>query len=163
MAKPLVGIIMGSKSDLSIMQKAADILTDFGIAHEITIASAHRTPEKTEKYCKSARDRGLKVTIAGAGGAAHLAGVAKAFTTLPVIAVPINASISIMGGLDSLLSMVQMPPGVPVATVGVDNAKNAGILAAEILGTFDDGIAKKLTDHKESMKKKIEKNNSELS
>ena len=155
MAQPLVGIIMGSKSDLPIMQKAQDILNTFGIASEMTIASAHRTPKRTEDYCRSARERGLKVLIAGAGGAAHLAGVAKAFTTLPVIAVPINSSNSILG-LDSLLAMVQMPSGVPVATVAIDGAKNAGILAAEILATSDDALAQKLEKFKDDMRAKVE-------
>lgn len=146
-----VGIIMGSKSDLPIMQKAADALSGFGIESEINALSAHRTPEAVHDYVTSARDRGIKVIIAGAGGAAHLPGVVAGGTTLPVIGVPIKATISI-DGWDSLLSIVQMPPGVPVATVGLDAARNAGVLAAQMIGIADEGISEKLTAFKAKMK-----------
>ena len=146
-----VGIIMGSKSDLPIMQKAADTLKTFGIETEINALSAHRTPEAVHEYVTTAIDRGLKVIIAGAGGAAHLPGVVAGGTTLPVIGVPIKAGISI-DGWDSLLSIVQMPPGVPVATVGLDAARNAGVLAAQIIGTGDAQIAEKLVEYKAKMK-----------
>ena len=130
---PLVGIIMGSQSDLPVMQKAADELTARGISNEITVASAHRDPEVVAEYSSTARNRGLKVIIAGAGLAAALPGVVAAHTDLPVIGVPLTSSMTVGGGLDALLSIVQMPPGVPVATVGVDNPKNAAALAARIL------------------------------
>jgi len=130
---PLVGIIMGSQSDLPVMEKAANELTERGISNEITVASAHRNPDVVAEYAKTARGRGLKVIIAGAGLAAALPGVVAAHTDLPVIGVPLTSSMSVAGGLDALLSIVQMPPGVPVATVGVDNARNAAALAARIL------------------------------
>jgi len=155
MGKPLVGIIMGSKSDLNIMGAAADVLEEFGIAYEINVLSAHRTPELTVDYAKNAQHNGLKVIIAAAGGAAHLGGVVAALTTLPVIGVPIRSSNS-MDGLDSLLSMVQMPDGVPVATVAVNGARNAGILAAQIIGLSDPAVSAKLKDFKLSLKKKVE-------
>lgn len=142
MSNPIVGIIMGSKSDFPTMQPAADILSEFGIAFEMKVVSAHRTPEAMVDYAKSARDRGLKVIIAGAGGAAHLPGMVASLTTLPVIGVPVGTTH--FGGEDSLLSIVQMPGGVPVATVGVGNGKNAGLLAARILGSSDSEIAAKL-------------------
>lgn len=142
MSNPIVGIIMGSKSDLPTMQPAADILSEFGIAFEMKVVSAHRTPEAMVDYAKSARDRGLKVIIAGAGGAAHLPGMVASLTTLPVIGVPVGTTH--FGGEDSLLSIVQMPGGVPVATVGVGNGKNAGLLAARILGSSDSETAAKL-------------------
>lgn len=142
MSNPIVGIIMGSKSDLPTMQPAADILSEFGIAFEMKVVSAHRTPEAMVDYAKSARDRGLKVIIAGAGGAAHLPGMVASLTTLPVIGVPVGTTH--FGGEDSLLSIVQMPGGVPVATVGVGNGKNAGLLAARILGSSDAGISERL-------------------
>jgi 5-(carboxyamino)imidazole ribonucleotide mutase len=132
MSRPLVGIIMGSDSDLPVMQSAADILQEFGVAFEMTIVSAHRTPERMFEYARNAEARGLEVIIAGAGGAAHLAGMTAALTPLPVIGVPVKTSS--LEGMDSLLSVVQMPGGVPVATVAINNAKNAGILAAQILG-----------------------------
>lgn len=135
--KPLVGIIMGSDSDLPIMQKSADIMEQFSIPYEITVVSAHRTPDRMMEYGKSAEDKGLKVVIAGAGGAAHLPGMIASITPLPVIGVPILSSNS-LDGIDSLLSIIQMPGGVPVATVGVDNAKNAGLLALRILALEDD-------------------------
>ncbi len=150
-----VGIIMGSDSDLEVMKEAANILDEFNIAYEITVVSAHRTPERMFTYAKDARDRGIKVIIAGAGGAAHLPGMVASITTLPVIGVPVK--LKTMDGLDSLLSIVQMPGGVPVATVAINNAKNAGILAAQIIGTFNDDIAKQLQDYKDKMKTEVEK------
>ena len=146
--KPLVGILMGSDSDLGVMQEAAKILKEFGVGYEITVCSAHRTPNRAHQYATTAHDRGLKVIIAGAGGAAHLAGVIAASTVLPVIGVPINSKLK---GLDSLLSTLQMPSGVPVATVAIDGAKNAGILAMEILAVSDDGLTKKLVEYKKKM------------
>ena len=154
MKKPLVGIIMGSQSDLNLMNGAANILDEFGIPYEVTVISAHRAPKLTFDYASKAVARGLKVIIAGAGGAAHLPGVIAAVTTLPVIGVPVQSSNSI-GGLDSLLSIVQMPEGVPVATVAVNGAKNAGILAAQIIATFDKKVAAKMKAHKEHLKKKV--------
>jgi 5-(carboxyamino)imidazole ribonucleotide mutase len=130
---PRVGIIMGSKSDMELMQKAGAVLDEYGISHEIRVMSAHRDPEMVADYCRTARMRGLKVIIAGAGLSAALPGVAAAHTELPVIGVPLTSSKSVAGGLDALLSIAQMPPGVPVACVGVDNAKNAAVLAARIL------------------------------
>jgi len=157
---PIVGIIMGSDSDLSVMQAASDILKEFGIAHEVTVVSAHRTPMRMVEYAKKAKTRGLKVVIAGAGGAAHLPGMVASITSLPVIGVPIKSSNSI-DGWDSVLSILQMPNGVPVATVALNAAKNAGILAAEIIGTFDAGVSKKVTAYKNSLSsdviKKVEK------
>lgn len=149
-----VGIIMGSKSDLPVMQEAADILNEFGIQAEVDIVSAHRTPDKMAEYGRSARDRGLKVIIAGAGGAAHLPGMMAAFTSLPVIGVPVKSHNSIEG-IDSLLSIVQMPGGVPVATVAINGAKNAGILAAQIIGSFEAGVAQKIDTYKQSMEAKV--------
>ena len=149
-----VGIIMGSTSDLGIMEKARQILTELGIESEVNALSAHRTPELVFEYAATAQERGLKVIIAGAGGAAHLPGVIAGKTTLPVIGVPINSSIS-MDGLDSLLSIVQMPSGIPVATVGVDAGKNAGILAAQIIGAGDSGVSATLKEFKETMKKNV--------
>src|SRR3989344_1593690 len=143
-----VGILMGSDSDLKVMQEAAKVLEEFAVPFEITVCSAHRTPERAHEYATTAISRGLKVIIASAGGAAHLAGVMAANTTLPVIGVPIDWKLS---GLDALLSTMQMPPGVPVATVGIDNGKNAGLLAVAILATADDGLAKKLVDYKKKM------------
>ena len=149
-----VGIIMGSKSDLPIMQKAADVLDELGVKYEMTIVSAHRTPERMMDYAKSAVDRGLKVIIAGAGGAAHLPGMTASATPLPVIGVPIKSSNSI-AGWDSILSILQMPNGIPVATVALNAAKNAGLLAAQILGTSDDKLLQKNRDYKEAMKEKV--------
>lgn len=151
---PVIGIIMGSDSDLPIMQSAADILKQFGIAHELTVVSAHRTPTRLIDYAKNAKQRGLKIIIAGAGGAAHLPGMIAAVTTLPVIGVPIKSSNSI-DGWDSVLSILQMPNGVPVATVALNAAKNAGILAASILGTTDESISKKIATYKESMESEV--------
>ena len=155
MKKPLVGIIMGSQSDLNLMNAAAQALDEFGIAYEVTVISAHRAPKLTFDYASKAASRGLKVIIAGAGGAAHLPGVIAAVTTLPVIGVPVKSSNSI-GGLDSLLSIVQMPEGVPVATVAVNGARNAGILAAQIIATFDDKVAAKMRTHKDRLKEKVQ-------
>jgi len=154
MAKPLVGIIMGSDSDLPIMKDAAEILNKAGIACEMTIASAHRTPKRLIRYAETAAERGLKVIIAGAGGAAHLPGVTAAFTLLPIIGVPIkSASFS---GLDSLLSIVQMPSGIPVATVAVNGAKNAGLLALRILALEDRDTAKWLEGYVKTMEAEVE-------
>lgn len=150
----MVGIIMGSLSDLKVMQEAVDILKEFGINHEIDIVSAHRTPEKMVEYGKTARSRGLKVIIAGAGGAAHLPGMIASLTTLPVIGVPVKSSNSI-DGWDSVLSILQMPSGVPVATVALNGSRNAGLLAVQIIGTFDETIAEKLEAYKETLKEKV--------
>jgi 5-(carboxyamino)imidazole ribonucleotide mutase len=155
MNTPQVGIIMGSDSDLPVMKAAAEILETFGIEIEVTVVSAHRTPDRMVKYAKSARERGVKIIIAGAGGAAHLPGMVASLTTLPVIGVPIKSSNSI-DGWDSLLSIVQMPNGIPVATVAVNGAQNAGILAAKILGTHDEEISKKLTEFKATLKTTVE-------
>lgn len=156
-----VGIIMGSSSDLAVMQLAADALAEFGIASEIAVVSAHRTPEAMVEYGKSAAGRGLRCIIAGAGGAAHLPGMIASLTTLPVIGVPIKSSNSI-DGWDSVLSILQMPGGVPVATVALNGAKNAGILAAEMIGVFDEAVAKKLLAYKEKLKEKVKKMNEAL-
>jgi 5-(carboxyamino)imidazole ribonucleotide mutase len=144
--QPLVAILMGSDSDWPVMKAAAEALKDFGIASEAKVISAHRTPRDLEQYAGTARDRGLRVFICGAGGAAHLPGVTAAFTTLPVIGVPIQGKA--LDGMDSLLSIVQMPPGVPVATVGINAAKNAGLLAAQIIGNGDAAMQQKLDDFK---------------
>jgi 5-(carboxyamino)imidazole ribonucleotide mutase len=157
--KAKVSIIMGSTSDLPVMEKAAKILDEFKIPFEINALSAHRTPDEVEKFAKSAKDRGIEVIIAGAGMAAHLPGVIAAMTSLPVIGVPINASLD---GMDSLLAIVQMPPGIPVATVGINGAQNAGILAAQILATGDNNLKQTLIDYKENLKSKIVKANEEL-
>lgn len=161
MKKASVGIIMGSASDLPVMQGAIDILKEFGIEIEVEIVSAHRTPEKMVSYAKSAAERGLKVIIAGAGGAAHLPGMTASLTTLPVIGVPVKSSNSI-DGWDSILSILQMPNGIPVATVALDGAKNAGILAARIIGAFDNDVSKSLEKYQESMKEKVEKSQESL-
>jgi 5-(carboxyamino)imidazole ribonucleotide mutase len=156
---PRVSIIMGSTSDLPVMEAAAKFLNDMKIPFEINALSAHRTPEKVEEFAKSAYKRGIRVIIAGAGMAAHLPGVIAALTTLPVIGVPIKASLE---GLDSLLAIVQMPPGIPVATVGINGAQNAAILAAEILAIADHDLHLKLVAFKAELKKKIIKANEEL-
>lgn len=145
---------MGSKSDLNVMQDAADILKDLGVDFEITVVSAHRTPERMFEYAKSAAGRGLKVIIAGAGGAAHLPGMVASITQIPVIGVPVKSSNSI-DGWDSVLSILQMPNGIPVATVALNAAKNAGILAAQILGTADQSLSQRLLDYKEELKNKV--------
>ena len=155
MSKAVVGIIMGSQSDLRVMREAAQVLEDLGVEFDLTIVSAHRTPDRMFDYAKSAKDRGLKVIIAGAGGAAHLPGMVASLTTLPVIGVPVKSSNSI-DGWDSVLSILQMPGGVPVATVALDGAKNAGILAAQIVGTSDEAVANNLTEYKETLRTKVE-------
>jgi len=157
--EPLVSIIMGSASDLTVMEKAAQILNDFRIPFEINALSAHRTPEEVEKFAKGAAGRGVKVIIAAAGMAAHLPGVIAGMTPVPVIGVPVNASLE---GLDSILSILQMPPGVPVATVGLNAALNAGILAAQIIGTGDEKVMNEVIKFKENLKKKIVEANEEL-
>lgn len=145
---------MGSDSDLPVMQAASDILKQFDIPHEVTVVSAHRTPHRMIEYAQTAKERGLKVIIAGAGGAAHLPGMVASVTTLPVIGVPIKSSNSI-DGWDSVLSILQMPNGVPVGTVALNASKNAGILAAEILGTHDESISKKITAYKSSLNSEV--------
>ncbi|MCU0472082.1 MAG: 5-(carboxyamino)imidazole ribonucleotide mutase [Bacteroidales bacterium] len=157
--KPLVSIIMGSTSDLSVMEKAAQVLNDFKIPFEMNALSAHRTPEDVGKFAREASGRGIKVIIAAAGMAAHLPGVIAAMTPVPVIGVPINASLE---GLDSIFSILQMPPGIPVATVGVNASQNAGILAAQIIGAGDKAVMQEVIKYKESLKKKIVEANKEL-
>lgn len=152
----MVGIIMGSKSDLPVMQEAIDVLTELGVAHQVSIVSAHRTPERMVDYAKSAESRGIRVIIAGAGGAAHLPGMTASLTVLPVIGVPVKSRNSI-DGWDSVLSILQMPGGVPVATVALDGAKNAGILAAQIMGVADENIRKRIAAFKEGMREKVER------
>jgi len=149
-----VGIIMGSKSDLSVMQDAADVLDELGISYEIDIVSAHRTPDLLFEYAESARDRGLTCIIAGAGGAAHLPGMTASITPLPVIGVPVKSKNSI-DGWDSVLSILQMPGGIPVATVALDGARNAGILAASIIGSSNAKVLEKVRAFKESLKEKV--------
>ncbi|HET9570249.1 MAG TPA: 5-(carboxyamino)imidazole ribonucleotide mutase [Bacteroidales bacterium] len=156
----VVSIIMGSTSDYKVMEKAAELLNDFQIPFEINALSAHRTPGEVEDFAKNAASRGIKVIIAAAGMAAHLCGVIAANTTLPVIGVPISASLA---GMDALLAIVQMPPGIPVATVGINGSLNAGILAVQFLAVGDSSLQKKLADYKEGLKKKIVKANEELS
>ncbi|WP_295677153.1 5-(carboxyamino)imidazole ribonucleotide mutase [uncultured Mucilaginibacter sp.] len=158
---PKVGIIMGSKSDLNVMQDAADVLKELGVPYEITVVSAHRTPDRMFTYAREAAGRGLKVIIAGAGGAAHLPGMVASLTHLPVIGVPVKSSNSI-DGWDSILSILQMPNGIPVATVALNAAKNAGILAAQILSTADEQIVQNLIAFKENLKKKVEESASEM-
>jgi len=158
---PQVSIIMGSTSDLPIMELAAKLLDEFEIPFEINALSAHRTPDQAMEFARNAAGRGIRVIIAGAGGAAHLPGVVAALTPLPVIGVPIKASISI-DGWDSILSILQMPPGIPVATVGLDGARNAGILAAQILATGDPAVMEKMLKFKEGLASKIVKANEEL-
>jgi 5-(carboxyamino)imidazole ribonucleotide mutase len=162
MPSPLVSIVMGSDSDLEIMREAGKALEGFGIAFEIDVTSAHRSPDRTAEYARNAASRGIRVIIAGAGGAAHLAGVIAAHTTLPVIGVPIPAAS--LNGLDSLLSTVQMPAGIPVATVaiGKSGATNAGILAAQIIGVADSAVAQKLHSHKEKLAKGVEEKSKKL-
>jgi len=157
----LVGIIMGSDSDLRVMKDAADILQEFNVAYELTVVSAHRTPLRMVEYASSAKERGLKVIIAGAGGAAHLPGMIASITTLPVIGVPVKSSNSI-DGWDSVLSILQMPNGVPVATVALNAAKNAGILAAQILATSNDEISEKITSYKQELQKGVDEKVAEL-
>jgi 5-(carboxyamino)imidazole ribonucleotide mutase len=162
MSKPVVSIVMGSDSDLEIMKAAGKALEEFGIEYEIDVTSAHRSPDRTGEFARKAAERGIRVIIAGAGGAAHLAGVIAAHTTLPVIGVPIPSTS--LNGLDSLLATVQMPAGIPVATVaiGAPGATNAGILAAQIIGLADAGIGKKLSGHKEKLAKGVEEKSKKL-
>jgi 5-(carboxyamino)imidazole ribonucleotide mutase len=162
MSKPLVSIVMGSDSDLEIMTEAGKALDEFGIAYEMDVTSAHRSPDRTGDYARKAASRGIRVIIAGAGGAAHLAGVIAAHTTLPVIGVPIPSTS--LQGMDSLLATVQMPAGIPVATVaiGKPGAANAGILAAQILGLSDGSIAQKLDSHKEKLARGVEEKSKKL-
>ena len=158
--KPIVSIIMGSTSDLPVMEKACKLLDEMQVPFEVNALSAHRTPDAVEAFARTAKDRGIKVIIAGAGMAAALPGVIAASTTLPVIGVPIKG---MLDGLDAMLSIIQMPPGIPVATVGVNGAQNAAILAAQILAVADNELAARLAAHKEGLKDKIEKANAELS
>ena len=157
MGQPLVGIVMGSDSDLKIMSDCAKVLRKFGVEYEMIVASAHRTPQKALEYAQTAEERGLKVIIAGAGAAAHLGGVLAAVTTLPVIGVPINATA--LNGVDALYAMVQMPSGIPVATVAINGAKNAGILAAQMLALSDKELSNKLKAYKEEMAAEVEVKN----
>lgn len=160
MSNPIVGIIMGSDTDYPTMKQASEILKEFGVPHEIKVVSAHRTPDDMAEYAKSAAKRGIKVIIAGAGGAAHLPGMTASHTTLPVIGVPIQTKA--FNGLDSLLSIVQMPAGIPVATVAIGNAQNAGLLALRILATSDENIAKKLREYTQTIASTSrDKNNSD--
>ena len=160
MTNPLVGVVMGSDSDWSVMSGAAEALKQFGIEYEVEVLSAHRTPEKMIEWGKAASSRGVKVIIAGAGGAAHLPGMLASVTTLPVIGVPV--SLSKLDGMDSLLSIVQMPAGIPVATVSIGGAKNAGILAARILGTNDSALEKKLIEYGQSLASLVAEKNEQL-
>ncbi|NLX81249.1 MAG: 5-(carboxyamino)imidazole ribonucleotide mutase [Proteiniphilum sp.] len=157
--KPMVSIIMGSTSDLPVMEKAAQFLNDMKVPFEINALSAHRTPEAVETFAKNAKDRGIKVIIAAAGMAAHLPGVIASMTTLPVIGVPIKASLD---GMDALLAIVQMPPGIPVATVGINGSLNAAILALQMIATGDEEVQNKLHNYKEGLKDKITEANEEL-
>ncbi len=157
--RPIISIIMGSVSDLPIMEKAAQFLNEMEVPFEINALSAHRTPAEVEKFAKGAADNGIKVIIAAAGMAAHLPGVIASMTTIPVIGVPINASLD---GIDALLSIVQMPPGIPVATVGINGSLNAAILAVQMIATGDESFQRKLEDYKVSLKNKIKKANEEL-
>ena len=157
MSTPLVGIIMGSQSDLKVMKEAAEILDEFNVPYELTVVSAHRTPMRMVEYAQTARGRGLKVIIAGAGGAAHLPGMVASITTLPVIGVPVKSSNSI-DGWDSVLSILQMPAGVPVATVALNGSKNAGILAVQILSVRDEALAKRLENFKKDLGEKVLEN-----
>ena len=160
MTNPLVGVVMGSDSDWSVMSEAAEALKQFGIEYEVEVLSAHRTPEKMIEWGKAASSRGVKVIIAGAGGSAHLPGMLASVTTLPVIGVPV--SLSKLDGMDSLLSIVQMPAGIPVATVSIGGAKNAGILAARILGTNDSALEKKLIEYGQSLASLVAEKNEQL-
>lgn len=158
--KPVVGVVMGSDSDWSVMSDAAQALKEFGIEFEVEVLSAHRTPERMIEWGKAAAGRGIKVIIAGAGGAAHLPGMLASVTTLPVIGVPV--ALAKLDGMDSLLSIVQMPAGIPVATVSIGGAKNAGILAARIIGAFDSKISKTVADFNESLKVQVAEKNAKL-
>jgi 5-(carboxyamino)imidazole ribonucleotide mutase len=158
---PQVGIIMGSQSDLPVMAEAAQFLEDMGIAFELTVVSAHRTPKRMIDYAESARGRGIKVIVAGAGGAAHLPGMVASLTSLPVIGVPVHSSNSI-DGWDSILSILQMPSGIPVATVALNGGKNAGILAASILGAYDAAVGQKMDAFKNGLREKVEESAAQL-
>ncbi|MFM1957327.1 MAG: hypothetical protein RLZ41_726 [Actinomycetota bacterium] len=158
--KPIVGVVMGSDSDWSVMSDAAQALKDFGIEYEVEVLSAHRTPEKMIEWGKAAAGRGIKVIIAGAGGAAHLPGMLASVTTLPVVGVPVP--LSKLDGMDSLLSIVQMPAGIPVATVSIGGAKNAGILAARILGAFDEKLSAAVAAYSEDLKLQVAEKNAKL-
>jgi len=158
---PKVGIIMGSDSDLPVFAEAAQVLEDFGVSYDITVGSAHRAPERVQIYASGANERGIEVIIAGAGGAAHLAGVVAAHTVLPVIGLPVKAKS--LDGLDSLLSTVNMPPGIPVATVGINAGKNAGLLAIQILAVSDKELAKKLSTYKKKMSDEVSAKGDKLS
>lgn len=160
MTKPLVGIIMGSDSDLPVMSEAAKVLEEFSIPYEIKIVSAHRTPDLMYEYAKTAAKRGLRAIIAGAGGSAHLPGMTASMTILPVIGVPVMTKT--LSGVDSLYSIVQMPPGIPVATVAINGAKNAGLLAAKIIGTSDKTISKKLEKYAKDLEKMVLQKNQKL-
>jgi 5-(carboxyamino)imidazole ribonucleotide mutase len=159
-ASPLVGVVMGSDSDWNVMREASALLDEFGVAHEVEVVSAHRTPEKMIAYGKEAADRGLKVIIAGAGGAAHLPGMLASVTTLPVVGVPVP--LSQLDGLDSLLSIVQMPAGVPVATVSIGGAKNAGLIAVKILATADTALTSALSEYSAALAALVEEKNERL-
>lgn len=160
MTKTLVGVVMGSDSDWSVMSDAAQALKEFGIEYEVEVLSAHRTPELMMEWGKAAASRGIRVIIAGAGGAAHLPGMIASVTTLPVIGVPVK--LKSLDGMDSLLSIVQMPAGIPVATVSIDGARNAGILAARIIGTFDQRVSNALDEFSEALKKQVAAKNQNL-
>lgn len=159
---PLVGIIMGSDSDLPIMKEAARVLNEFEISYEVKIVSAHRTPVELVEYSQTAQSRGIKVIISGAGGSAHLSGMVASMTSIPVIGVPINNSANPLNGIDSLYSIIQMPPGVPVATVAINGAKNAGILACSILSISQSHLQKKLNQFKEKMREEVKLKNKKL-
>lgn len=159
-AAPLVGVIMGSDSDFNVMGDAVQVLRDFGIPHEVEVVSAHRTPDKMVTYAREAAGRGLKAIIAGAGGAAHLPGMVASMTTLPVVGVPVP--LAKLDGMDSLLSIVQMPGGIPVATVSIGGAKNAGLLAARILGASDPEVAQQLADYAQELTDMVEEKNAAL-
>ena len=161
MSQPLVSIVMGSDSDMPVMQQAAEMLKHFGIPYEIDIVSAHRTPEKMMAFAKAAHDRGIRVIIAGAGGAAHLPGMIASLSPLPVIGVPVKSSNSI-DGWDSVLSILQMPGGVPVATVALNGAKNAGILAAQIIGSSDASVRSRMEAYKAKMREDVERKSADL-
>ncbi|NBW73521.1 MAG: 5-(carboxyamino)imidazole ribonucleotide mutase [Microbacteriaceae bacterium] len=160
MSKPVVGVVMGSDSDWAVMSDAAQALKEFGIDYEVEVLSAHRTPERMMEWGKEAASRGIRVIIAGAGGAAHLPGMIASVTTLPVIGVPVK--LKSLDGMDSLLSIVQMPAGIPVATVSIDGARNAGILAARIIGTSDEKVSKALAEFSESLKDQVAEKNKNL-
>lgn len=159
-AAPIVGVVMGSDSDWRVMSDASQVLTDFEIPHEVEVVSAHRTPDKLIRYGREARERGLKAIIAGAGGAAHLPGMLASVTALPVIGVPVQ--LSTLDGLDSLLSIVQMPAGIPVATVSINGAKNAGLLAARILATSDVALAERVEEYARTLEAQVEEKNRRL-